>query len=81
VVFDNRRFRTLCLFRNVGQVDIHSPTKMEQTQRSETSVIKQHTPGNNPSDYTLQKVKYFANSSYLFCYVFLVVISEQIWSN
>jgi hypothetical protein len=78
VVFDNRRFGTLCLFRKVGQVDIYSPMKMEQTQCSETSVIKHHTPGNNPNDYTLQRVKYFANSSYLFCYVFLVVISEQI---
>jgi hypothetical protein len=25
---------------------------MEQTQCSETSVIKHHTPGNNPKDYT-----------------------------
>jgi hypothetical protein len=33
-------------------VDIHSPMKMEQTQCSETSVIKHHTPGNNPKDYT-----------------------------
>jgi hypothetical protein len=38
VVFDIRRFGTLCLFPNVGQVVIHSPTKMEQTQCSETSV-------------------------------------------
>jgi len=66
------------VFRNFGEVDIHSPMKMEQTQCSETSVIKHHTPGNNPNDYTLQRVMYFANSSYLFCYVFLVVNSEQI---
>jgi hypothetical protein len=26
--------------------------KMEQTQCSETSAIKHHTPGNNPKDYT-----------------------------
>jgi hypothetical protein len=26
--------------------------KMEQTQRSKTLVIKHHTPGNNPKDYT-----------------------------
>jgi hypothetical protein len=26
--------------------------KMEQTQCSETSVIKHHTPGNNPTDST-----------------------------
>jgi hypothetical protein len=29
-----------------------TPMKMEQTQCSETSVIKHHTPGNNPKDYT-----------------------------
>jgi hypothetical protein len=28
--------------------------KMEQTQCSETSAIKHHTPGNNPKDYTQQ---------------------------
>jgi hypothetical protein len=26
--------------------------KMEQTQCSETSALKHHTPGNNPKDYT-----------------------------
>jgi hypothetical protein len=26
--------------------------KLEQTQCSETSAIKHHTPGNNPKDYT-----------------------------
>jgi hypothetical protein len=31
---------------------IHSPMKMEQTHRSETSAIKHHTPGTNPKDYT-----------------------------
>jgi hypothetical protein len=31
---------------------IHSPMKMEQTRRSETSAIKHHTPGNNAQDYT-----------------------------
>jgi hypothetical protein len=31
---------------------IHPPMKMEQTQCSETSAIKHHTPGNNPKDYT-----------------------------
>jgi hypothetical protein len=31
---------------------IHSPMKMEQTQCSETSTIKKHTPENNPKDYT-----------------------------
>jgi hypothetical protein len=31
---------------------IHTPMKMEQTQCSEMSVIKHHTPGNNPKDYT-----------------------------
>jgi hypothetical protein len=29
--------------------------KMEQTQCSETSAIKHHTPGNNPKDCTQQK--------------------------
>jgi hypothetical protein len=33
---------------------IHSPMKMEQTQCSETSAIKHHTPENNPKDYTRQ---------------------------
>jgi hypothetical protein len=32
--------------------------KMEQTQCSETSVIKHHTPGNNPKDYTQLYVKF-----------------------
>jgi hypothetical protein len=30
---------------------VHRPMKMEQTQYSETSAIKHHTPGNNPKDY------------------------------
>jgi hypothetical protein len=29
---------------------IHLPMKMEETQYSETSVIKHHTPGKNPKD-------------------------------
>jgi hypothetical protein len=43
VIFNSRRFGTL---------HIHSPMKMEQTQCSETSAIKHHTPGNDPKDYT-----------------------------
>jgi hypothetical protein len=31
---------------------IHAAMKMEQTQCSETSAIKHHTPENNPKDYT-----------------------------
>jgi hypothetical protein len=31
---------------------IHLSMKMENTQCSETSAIKHHTPGNNPKDYT-----------------------------
>jgi hypothetical protein len=31
---------------------IHSPMKIEQTQCSETSAIKHHTPENNPKGYT-----------------------------
>jgi hypothetical protein len=54
VVFNSRRFGILCLFHLYRRMDIHSPIKMEQTQRFETSVIKQHTPGNNPKDYTQQ---------------------------
>jgi hypothetical protein len=52
VVFNSRRFGTLCVFHLHRRVDIHSPMKMEQTQCSETSDIKHHTPGNNPKDYT-----------------------------
>jgi hypothetical protein len=33
-------------------VDIHLTDVSEQTQCSETSVIKHHTPENNPKDYT-----------------------------
>jgi hypothetical protein len=36
----------------VGQFRIHLPMKMEQTQFSETSAIKHHTPENNPKGYT-----------------------------
>jgi hypothetical protein len=40
MVFNSRRFGTLCLF------NLRRPVKMEQC--SETSVIKQHTPAKNP---------------------------------
>jgi hypothetical protein len=40
---------------------IHSPIKMEQTQCTETSVIKHHTPRNNPKDYT-QHLEHGASS-------------------
>jgi hypothetical protein len=33
-------------------IRIHSPMKMEQTQCSETSAIKHHTPENNRKGYT-----------------------------
>jgi hypothetical protein len=36
----------------ISCLHIHSPMKMEQTQCSEMSIIKHHTPGNNPKDYT-----------------------------
>jgi hypothetical protein len=42
---------------------IHSPMKMEQTQCSETSTIKHHTPENNPKDYT-QYLKKLRNSEF-----------------
>jgi hypothetical protein len=48
VVFNNRRFGTMCVFHLHRRVDM----KMEQTQCSETSQIIHHTPGNNPKDYT-----------------------------
>jgi hypothetical protein len=37
---------------------IHSPMKMEQTQCSETSVIKHHTPENYPKDHTRQNTNF-----------------------
>jgi hypothetical protein len=40
--------------------------KMEQTQYSETSAIKHHTPGNNPKDYTQQDID---NLTYMYAWV------------
>jgi hypothetical protein len=51
VVFNIRRFETLCLLHlhgRVGTVHIHSPMKMEQKQCSETSAVKHHTPAEQP---------------------------------
>jgi hypothetical protein len=47
VLFNSRRFGTLCLFHPYRRVDI----KMEQVQCSETSAIKRHRP-KKPKDYT-----------------------------
>jgi len=46
-----RRFGTLLfhLHSRIG-VDIYSPTKMEQTECSETSAYKIQTPGNYPEE-------------------------------
>jgi hypothetical protein len=51
LVFNSRRFGTLCLFHVHRRVDIksiHAPMKIEQTHYSETSAIKHHKPGTNP---------------------------------
>jgi hypothetical protein len=48
VVFNSRRFGTLCLFH----LHIHSPMTMELIQSSETSAIRYHTPVKNPKHYT-----------------------------
>ena len=44
------------VFRNFGEVDIHSPMKMEQTQCSETSAYKLQTPGNYPKESIQLKI-------------------------
>jgi hypothetical protein len=49
-------------------IHIHSPVKMEQTQCSETSVIKNHTPGKTPKDYTQHSVYRFCVFCVLFVY-------------
>jgi hypothetical protein len=52
MVFNSRRFGTLCLFHLHRQVDakfcIHLPMKMEQPQCSKMSAIKHHTPEKTP---------------------------------
>jgi hypothetical protein len=40
--------------------------KMEQTQFTETSAIKHHTPGNTPKDYTKHKKVLFHEVYILF---------------
>jgi hypothetical protein len=69
MVFNSRRFGTLCLFHLHRRVDVkfrtHTPMKMEQTQCSETSAIKHHTPENNPKGYIRQTTIYSALKSKL----------------
>ena len=48
-ISNSPKFGTLCMFHLRSRVDIHLTDVSEQ--RSETSVIKHHTPG-NPKDYT-----------------------------
>jgi hypothetical protein len=45
---------------------VHAPMKMEQTQCSETSAIKHHTPENNPKVYTLHEYQKFYGKEFLF---------------
>jgi hypothetical protein len=54
--------------------------KMEQTQCSETSAIKHHTPGNNPKDYTQQmKILPFC-SRYIFSVLLYVVNNKCLFT-
>jgi hypothetical protein len=54
-------------------IHIHSPMKMEQAQCSETSVIKHHTPGNNPKDYTQHSVYFLCVILCIICVIFCVL--------
>jgi hypothetical protein len=44
--------KTAQLNKQMHSFRIHAPMKMEQTECSETSAIKNYTPENNPKDYT-----------------------------
>jgi hypothetical protein len=52
--------------------------KMEQTQWSETSAIKHHTPGNNPKDYT-QHSEHGKSLKSRICYINGVENSRDFW--
>jgi hypothetical protein len=67
VVFDSRRFATLCLFQlHRHSFRIHLPMKMEQTQCFETPAIKHHTPEKISKGYTRHIYVYVCITHHLY---------------